>query len=195
MAIKLGLTGGIGCGKSVVLHLLSAMGVPVYIADDEAKRITSTDPEIRQKLTDLLGDEVFPGGQLNKQLLAAFLFSNPDNAQIINNIIHPKVKDDFICWSLKHKESPYVAIESAILIEAGFTDAVDVIAMVYAPMDLRLERLAKRDVSSTKEQILKRIQSQMDDEKKKSLVHFVILNDERTAIIPQVIELMNFTSL
>jgi dephospho-CoA kinase len=195
MAIKIGLTGGIGCGKSVVLHLLSAMGIPVYIADDEAKRITSTDPEIRQKLTDLLGDGVFLDGQLNKQLLATFLFSDPDNAKIINNVIHPKVKEDFICWTLKYKEFPYIAIESAILIEAGFADAVDIIAMVYAPMDLRLERLARRDASSTKEQILKRIQSQMDDEEKRSLAHFVILNDEKAAIIPQVIELMNFTSL
>ncbi|WP_321436543.1 dephospho-CoA kinase [uncultured Bacteroides sp.] len=195
MAIKIGLTGGIGSGKSVVSHLLATMGIPVYIADDEAKRITSSDITIRQQLVHLLGEEIFSNGELNKKLLAAYLFSDPENAKIVNGIIHPRVKEDFVRWASLNNHYPIVAIESAILIEAGFEDEVDIIVMVSAPLDLRLKRLALRDSSSSKEQIKKRIQSQMDDEEKKSMANFVIVNDEETPVIPQIIELMNFTSL
>jgi len=190
MAIKIGLTGGIGSGKSVVSHLLKTMGIPVYIADDESKRITSTDTLIKQQLINLLGEEVYINGVLNKNLLAAYIFSDAEHAKIVNEIIHPRVKEDFVKWVAKNSKYPVVAIESAILIEAGFTDEVDIVAMVYAPMDLRLQRLALRDSSSSKEQILKRIQSQMDDEKKKALADFVIVNDEQIPMIPQVIELV-----
>lgn len=190
MAIKIGLTGGIGSGKSVVSHLLKTMGIPVYIADDESKRITSTDAFIKQQLINLLGDEVYINGVLNKNLLAAYIFSDAEHAKIVNEIIHPRVKEDFVKWVAKNTKHPVVAIESAILIEAGFTDEVDIVAMVYAPMDLRLQRLALRDASSSKEQILKRIQSQMDDEKKKALADFVIVNDEQIPVIPQVVELV-----
>ena len=190
MAIKIGLTGGIGSGKSVVSHLLKTMGIPVYIADDESKRITSTDSLIKQQLINLLGDEVYINGVLNKNLLAAYIFSDAEHAKIVNEIIHPRVKEDFVKWVAKNTKHPVVAIESAILIEAGFTDEVDIVAMVYAPMDLRLQRLALRDSSSSKEQILKRIQSQMDDEKKKALADFVIVNDEQIPVIPQVVELV-----
>ncbi|WP_321426138.1 dephospho-CoA kinase [uncultured Bacteroides sp.] len=195
MAIKIGLTGGIGCGKSVVSRLFGIMGVPVYNADNEAKRITSGNNEIRQQLIHLLGEDVFVNGELNKALLATYLFSDPEHAEIVNGIIHPKVKDDFISWASKHNDCPVIAIESAILIEAGFSDAVDKIVMVYAPLELRLERLILRDSTSSKEQILKRIQSQMDDEEKKSLAHFVVVNDEEMPVIPQIIELMKFETL
>jgi dephospho-CoA kinase len=195
MAIKIGLTGGIGCGKSVVSRLLGIMGVPVYNADNEAKKVTSGNNEIKQQLIHLLGEDVFVNGELNKALLATYLFSDPEHAKIVNGIIHPKVKDDFISWASKHDDYPVIAIESAILIEAGFSDVVDKIVMVYAPLELRLERLALRDSASSKEQILKRIQSQMDDEEKKSLAHFVVVNDEEIPVIPQIIELMKFETL
>ncbi|SHF35343.1 dephospho-CoA kinase [Bacteroides luti] len=190
MAIKIGLTGGIGSGKSVVSHLLKTMGIPVYIADDESKRITSTDSLIKQQLINLLGQGVYINGVLNKNLLAAYIFSDAEHAKIVNEIIHPRVKEDFVKWVDKNSKYPVVAIESAILIEAGFTDEVDIVAMVYAPMDLRLQRLALRDSSSSKEQILKRIQSQMDDEKKKALADIIIVNDEQIPVIPQVVELV-----
>lgn len=190
MAIKIGLTGGIGSGKSVVSHLLKTMGIPVYIADDESKRITSTDSLIKQQLINLLGQGVYINGVLNKNLLAAYIFSDAEHAKIVNEIIHPRVKEDFVKWVAKNTKHPVVAIESAILIEAGFTDEVDIVAMVYAPMDLRLQRLALRDSSSSKEQILKRIQSQMDDEKKKALADIIIVNDEQIPVIPQVVELV-----
>ena len=142
-----------------------------------------------------LAKKCFFEGKLNKKLLAAYLFADPEHAKTVNGIIHPKVKEDFKCWVSQNNNFPLVAIESAILIEAGFADEVDVIAMVYAPLELRLERLAQRDYSSTKEQIMKRIQSQMGDEEKKAMAHFIIVNDEEKPLIPQIIELMNFASL
>lgn len=189
MAIKIGITGGIGSGKSVVSRLLKGMGIPVYIADDEAKRITATDSVIKQKLVDLLGDEVFEGGVLNKPFLASYLFSDAKHAEVINAIIHPRVKEDFIEWAKRNSHFPVLAMESAILIESGFAEEVDCIVMVSAPLDLRIRRAMKRD-SSSEELIRKRILSQMDDDEKMKLAHFVILNNDETSIISQVKQLL-----
>jgi len=189
MPIKLGITGGIGSGKSVVSRLLEVMNVPVYIADTESKRLTATDPYIRKELIKLLGEEVYQNDKLNKPLLANYLFSDPEHARKVNSIIHPRVKEDFRQWAEKHKASPIIAMEAAILIEAGFADEVDHIVMVYAPMDLRIERATKRD-AAPKEAIVKRIQSQMSDEEKISLAHYTIWNDDSRSIIPQVEDLV-----
>jgi dephospho-CoA kinase len=190
MPIKLGITGGIGSGKTVVSRLLEMMGVPVYLSDTESKRLTATDPHIRRELIALLGEEVYSDGELNKPLLAGYLFSDPEHARKINGIIHPSVAADFRQWAEKHKDAPLIAMESAILIEAGFADEVDHIVMVYAPIDVRIERVLKRDASS-KEAIATRIRSQMSDEEKRIKAHYTILNDGTQAIIPQVEDLLN----
>jgi dephospho-CoA kinase len=190
MPIKLGITGGIGSGKTVVSRLLEMMGVPVYLSDAESKRLTATDPHIRRELIALLGEEVYPNGELNKPLLAGYLFSDPEHARKINGIIHPRVATDFRQWAEKHKDAPLIAMESAILIEAGFADEVDRIVMVYAPMDIRIERILKRD-ASTKEAIAARIRNQMSDEEKRAKAHYTILNDGTQAVIPQVEDLLN----
>lgn len=189
MAIKIGITGGIGSGKSVVSRLLKCMGIPVYIADDEAKRITATDVVIKEQLVALLGNDVFVNGELNRPLLAAFLFSDEANAKVINGIIHPRVKADFIAWAERNSNCPLIAMESAILIESGFVSEVDYIVMVSAPLNIRIERAMKRD-SSTEELIRKRIESQMDDEKKRNLAHFVITNSGETSLILQINQLL-----
>lgn len=190
MPIKLGITGGIGSGKSVVSRLLEVMGVPVYIADTEAKRLTATDPQIRRKLIALLGEEVYRGGTLNKPFLANYLFAAPEHAQRINEIIHPAVKADFRSWVEAHKTCPIVGMEAAILIEAGFSEDVDHIVMVYAPLELRIARAVERD-KSTPEAIAKRIASQMNDEEKRAKAHYTIVNDNTEPIIPQVQRLLN----
>lgn len=190
MPIKLGITGGIGSGKSVVSHLLEVMGVPVYIADIESKKLTAVHPQIRRELTALLGSEVYLNGELNKPFLANYLFGDPEHTQKVNEIIHPRVKEDFRQWVASHKQYPIVAIEAAILIEAGFAEEVDHIVMVYAPLDLRIKRAVKRD-KSTEEAIIKRIQSQMNDEEKRAKAHYTIFNDHIEPIIPQVEGLLN----
>lgn len=189
MTIKIGITGGIGSGKSVVSRLLEIMGVPVYISDSEAKRLTQTDRTIREGLTGLLGEDVYAGGMLNKPLLASYLFGSPEHARQVNGIIHPRVKEDFRIWARRHADSRIVGIESAILIEAGFASEVDKIVLVYAPEEVRIRRAVARDASS-REAIRRRIASQMSDEKKREQADFVIVNDGETPLIPQVLQLI-----
>lgn len=193
MPIKIGITGGIGSGKSVVSRLLEVMGVPVYISDMETKHLTATDIRIRQALIALLGEEVYRNGELNKPMLASYLFSDPKHAKQVNSIIHPLVKRDFRQWVQLRNAFPIVGIESAILIEAGFSGEVDVVVMVYAPEEIRLQRAMERD-ASTRELIEKRIRSQMSDEKKRMQADFVIVNDGETPLIPQVLELITSLS-
>ena len=189
MAIRIGITGGIGSGKSVVSKILSLLDIPIYLSDDEAKRLTATDEAIRRELTDLLGDELYQGGMLNKQMLANFLFASAENAEKINAIIHPQVKQDFRRWCTRHSASPFVAMESAILFESGFDSEVDVVVMVYAPQEVRIQRAMMRDAAS-RTQIEQRIKHQMDDEVKCSKAHYVLINDDKTALIPQVLQLL-----
>lgn len=193
MAIKIGITGGIGSGKSVVSRLLEMMGIPVYISDVEAKRITHTDEVIRRELSALVGTEVFQDGGLNRSLLASYMFGHPEHVKEVNGIIHPRVKEDFRQWAESFEDGQLVGMESAILIESGFGDEVDFLVMVYAPLEVRLERAVKRD-SSSRELIMKRIAAQMSDEEKREHADFVIVNDDETLIIPQVLELISLVS-
>ena len=182
MTIRIGITGGIGSGKSVVSRLLEVMGIPVYISDVETKQLMMTDTCIRSELT-----------SLNKPLLASYLFGSPGHARQINGIIHPRVKEDFRQWLRRRATCSMAGIESAILIEAGFAGEVDVVVMVYAPEEIRVQRAMKRDASS-RELIEKRIRSQMSDEEKRGQADFVIVNDGETPLIPQVLALITFLS-
>ncbi len=193
MTKKIGLTGGIGSGKSVVSRLLEVMGVPVYISDVETKRLMLTDEGIRQGLIALLGPDVYLDGLLNKPMLAAYLFSGPEQAARINSIVHPRVKEDFRRWTACHAGCELVGIESAILIEAGFASEVDSVVMVYAPEEVRIARAMLRDGAS-RTQIEARVRSQMDDERKKAQADCVIVNDGKTPLIPQVLSLISSLS-
>lgn len=193
MSIKIGINGGIGSGKSVVSRLLEIMGVPVYISDVETKLLMVSDSFIRQELVALLGEEVYVDGVLNKPLLASYLFGNPEHAKQINSIVHPRVKDDFRRWAQCRSDYSTVGIESAILIEAGFSGEVDVIVMVYAPEEVRILRAVRRDGSS-RELIEKRIRSQMSDEEKRGKADIVIVNDGETPLIPQVLDFIDSLS-
>lgn len=193
MAIKIGITGGIGSGKSVVSRLLEIMGVPVYVSDIEAKRITQTDEVIRRELCALVGQEVFQGGELNRSMLATYMFGHPEHINEVNGIIHPRVKNDFRQWAAQFENGQLVGMESAILIESGFRDEVDFLVMVYAPLEVRVARAVSRDCS-TKELVMKRIEAQMSDETKRNHADFVIVNDDETPIIPQVLKLISLVS-
>lgn len=183
--IKIGITGGIGSGKSVVATLLRLYGIPVYIADEESKRLTNSSPVIRRALVDLVGEAVYDAdGKLDKPRLANFIFGQPEHLARVNAIIHPEVNRDFLDWS-ERQEKAFCAIESAILFESGFDRIVDVKLMVLAPLEIRLERAIARDHASC-EALERRIKSQMADEEKASRSDFVIHNDGRQALIPQV---------
>lgn len=183
--IKLGITGGIGSGKSTVSQIFSLSGVPVYIADIESKRLVATSPTIRKKLINLFGEELYSGGVLNKPLLASHIFNDKKKLEIVNAIIHPEVERDFIEWVKKHAQCNIVAHEAAILFESGFNRMMDKVLMVYTPLDIRIERTMLRD-NLPKEKVMERIQNQMSDEEKAKLSDFVIVNDNTKSLIEQV---------
>ena len=186
--IKIGITGGIGSGKSTVARLFTLLGVPVYIADDESKRLTDTPHIIRKQPPALLGHHIKPAEGLKKKRLAELIFGNAEHLHAVNAIIHPVVKQDFLAWT-KRQRTPLCAIESAILFEAGFEYTVDCTLMVYTPLELRIARIGQRD-GSLPQEIARRIQSQMDDEEKRTRADHMILNDGQQALIPQVVDFL-----
>lgn len=188
--IRIGITGGIGSGKSMVSHLLRVFGVPVYVSDVETKRLMASDLSIRRELQTLLGKDVYAEGRLDKSLLASYLFASPEHARRVNAIVHPRVKADFRAWTERHADCPMAGIESAILIEAGFRDVVDRVVLVTAPEELRIVRAMRRD-SAAREDIVRRIRSQMSDDEKRRYADYVILNDDLTPLIPQVRKLLS----
>ena len=148
--IKLGITGGIGSGKSVVARLLQVMDVPVYLTDDAAKQLMTESSDIRRELSALAGAEVYrPDGSLNRALLAAYMFGHPDRVARVNSIVHPRVKADFLRWcgEQERRGFPLVGMECAILYESGFDSLVDRVLTVSAPVDIRLQRVMRRDAA------------------------------------------------
>ena len=183
--VRIGLTGGIGCGKSYVARLLEKRGIPVYDSDSEAKRLSDSSVDIRNRLIALTGmGNLYADGMLDRKMLASYLFASKENARAVENIIHPVVKADFINWAANQTAS-ISAIESAILFESGFTDVVDYIVVVDAPMELRIDRCVNRD-STTKERVLERMAAQMSQEEKCALADFVIFNDNVSDLEQQI---------
>ncbi|MFT3994290.1 MAG: dephospho-CoA kinase [Dysgonomonas sp.] len=188
--IQVGITGGIGSGKSTISEIFSLCGVPVYIADKESKKLTNSSPIIREKLIKNFGDTIYANGVLNKSLLASYIFGNKNNLELVNSIIHPEVEKDYLNWVVNNKKYNIVAKEAAILFESGFQKFVDKVIMVYTPLEMRIERTMKRDGIS-REKVLERINNQMSDEKKIKLSDFVIVNDGTESLIGQVISILN----
>ena len=174
--IRLGITGGIGSGKSYVAQMLQARwDVSVYDCDSEAKRLTAESDDIRTALTQLVGDHLWQQGQMQKPVLAAYLFASPEHAAQVNAIIHPAVRRDFLRWADAHSRSPVVAIESAILCESGFHTLVDSILLVDAPLEVRLQRAMLRDGAS-RQQVMARMARQ-DSAQARQLARFTVIND------------------
>lgn len=187
--IKLGITGGIGSGKSTVSQIFATLGIPVYIADIESKRLTDTSPIIKYKLTKLFGEDLYPNNRLDKKKLASLIFNNEEYLDKVNKIIHPEVAKDYQDWVTKHKKSNIVAKEAAILFESGFNKFVDKTIMVYTPLEMRIERTMKRD-NVNRENVLNRIKNQMPDEEKAKLSDFIIVNDNSRSLIEQVLTIL-----
>ena len=186
----IGITGGIGSGKSMVSALLRVYGVPVYDADHESKRLLVTSLTIRRGLTTLLGPEIYrPDATLDRARMAALIFADADLLARVNAIIHPAVGDDFDAWR-KRLTVPLCAMESAILFESGFDLRAEVRLTVYAPEAIRLQRVMARD-SAAEADVRRRMQSQWTDERKAALSDAVITNDGLSALIPQVEALLN----
>ena len=172
--IKIAVTGGIGSGKSYISHLLEDMHIPVYNADNEAKRLTFSDAGIRGELIALLGEEVYKDGLLHLSI-----------RRQRQMCIRDRVRKDFTVWVERQEKCEIVGMESAILYEAGFQDTVDAVIMVYAPVELRIQRAMYRDGAS-EEQVRARIAAQMDDEEKRRRADFTVVNDGVQLLIPQL---------
>jgi dephospho-CoA kinase len=170
----IGLTGGIGSGKTTVANHFIAAGIPVYIADDAARKIMQS-PEILREIEKTFGGSVFEKGVLNRQKLAEIVFSNLDKLKKLNAIIHPAVKKNFGNWILNHKNSPFVIYEAAILFESGSYKDCDMIITVTAPLETRIERVIQRD-KTTRQDVFKRINMQWTDEQRQAKSDFVIEN-------------------
>ena len=169
----IGITGGIGSGKTTITKYIESLGYPVYIADDEAKKLLDT-PDVVKQLIDSFGTEIIDNNLVDKKKLATFVFGNENKLKQLNEIIHPKVRKHFIDW-IKQWDKPFVVKEAAILFESGAYKDCDYTILVTAPEDVRVERVIKRD-NTTKEDVIKRIRSQWSDEDKAKLSDFVIQN-------------------
>ena len=181
---RIGITGGIGAGKSLVAEIIKAMGYPVYNSDERAKELTDSNPKIKEGLIHLFGVEIYQNDTLNKFALAQAIFSDESLREKVNALIHPIVREDFNLWALAQNNS-LVFNESAILFETGSFKNFDAIILVYAPTELRIKRIMKRDNCSENE-VLKRMNSQFSDEEKYQLTEFRVLNDEQTPLLVQV---------
>jgi len=170
----IGLTGGIGSGKTTVANHFIAAGIPVYIADDAARKIMQS-PEILREIEKTFGGSVFEKGVLNRQKLSEIVFSNLDKLKKLNAIIHPAVKKNFGNWILNHKNSPFVIYEAAILFESGSYKDYDMIITVTAPLETRIERVIQRD-KTTRQDVFKRINMQWTDEQRQAKSDFVSEN-------------------
>jgi len=186
---RIGLTGGIGSGKSYIAKILEHMGYPVYYSDARAKELTKSNPTIKMGLISLFGEEVYEGNQLNSELIASKIFNDDELRTTVNELIHPIVRADFENWALNQK-SAMVFNEAAILFETGSYRNFDATILVCAPIELKIERVMKREKCS-REAVLERMSKQWSDEDKRKLADFSILNDNQNPVLIQLETIIN----
>ena len=184
----IGLTGGIGSGKTMVAEYFKSLGIPVYIADKEARQLMTSE-NIINALSNEFGKEILENGILNREKLAQLVFNNPKKLQILNSIVHPEVKKHFDNWVEKHKNYPFIVKEAAILFESGSYKYCDTIITVTAPLETRLQRVMERD-KTDRESVLKRIENQWTDEQRIAKSNYVIHNLSIESTNKQVDEIL-----
>jgi dephospho-CoA kinase len=182
---QVGLTGGIGSGKTLVGSVLSKLGIPVYDADGHARRLMNEDPLLKEQIVELFGEEAYLDGMLNRRYLAGRVFGNQQMLSRLNKLVHPAVRKDYRNW-LAQQEAPYAVEEAAILFESGADRFMDLTILVFAPVELRISRVMKRD-GMGEEQIRKRMKHQMDEEEKRRLSDAIIINNGIEMLLPQII--------
>ena len=188
--LKIGITGSIGAGKSTVAGIFKVLGVPVFDADATAKNILNTDSVLREQIAATFGSETYKNGLLDRKYLATLVFNNPNQLAKLNALVHPATIEAANIWA-KHWEvqgCPYILKEAALLFEAGTNVGLDFIIGVTAPVEMRIARVMERD-HVTREEVLKRMQHQLDDTEKMKRCNFVIDNNEASLVIPEVLAL------
>jgi dephospho-CoA kinase len=185
--LKIGLTGGLGSGKSTVAHIFEVLGVPVYYADSASKRLMDDDEAVKADVLQAFGERVYPGGKLDRKYLAEIVFKDEKKLELLNSIVHPATLFDAAEW-MKKQITPYVIKEAALIFESGSHETLDHVIGVKAPLALRLQRAMKRD-NIPRDEAMGRINRQISEEIKLRLCDFIIVNDEQQMVIPQVLEL------
>lgn len=188
--LKIGLTGGIGSGKSYVGKIFGEMNIPVYEADREARRLMEKDSAIRDSVVSLFGNKAYEEEKLNNTYIGSIVFNDRIMLDRLNAIVHPAVQDDFLKWAETRADYPYVIEEAAILFESGAAKNMDYIIFVKADLETRIERVMKRDQVS-REVVQNRIKNQGGDREKEKLADFIINNDNDSMILPQIVDLHN----
>lgn len=189
MMIRVGLTGNIGTGKTMVSRIFETLGTPVYHADEEAKKFL-TDKVVKDTLLNRFGDLIKTDNQIDRKKLATIVFKDKNSLEFLNSVIHPRVKADLKSWMSAHLSDPYIIQEAAILFESGFHTEFDKVILVVSPPEIAVKRVMERD-GLPEQEIRKRIHHQWDQERKKELADFVIYNDETHLVIPQVLTIHN----
>lgn len=187
MILKVGITGGIGSGKSTVAKVFEVLGIPVYYADDAAKRLMNEDELLKTELQELFGKETYIDGKLNRKYLADLVFNDEEKLSLLNSIIHPATLRDSDQWMMQ-QSTPYAIKEAALIFESGAQEHLDYVIGVSAPLPARLQRVMKRD-HVTREEVKARMEKQLDESIKMRLCDYVITNDEQELVIPQVIKI------
>lgn len=186
--LRIGITGGIGSGKSTVCRIFEQLGVPVFYADQETREMYNNHPELRQKLIKEFGADMYNESELNRPALAAAVFKNPEALSRLNGIVHPYVFERFEAWCRKHSDVPYTLKEAAILFESGSYKRLHYIIGVTAPQEMRIQRVMERD-HTTRAAVEDRMKNQMDQNELVSRCQFIIENDGEKSLIAQVTEL------
>ncbi|MGZ5245132.1 MAG: dephospho-CoA kinase [Bacteroidia bacterium] len=187
--LKIGITGGMGSGKTTVCKVFETYGVPLYYADDRAKLVMNQNDEVKKKLKALFGDDIYgEDGILNKKRMSEKAFSNPYMLKKLESVIHPAVAEDFEEWANQFTDKPYIVKEAAMLFESGSYKHMDKNILVKADLEERLKRIIKRD-NTTREKAMLRIDKQWTDEEKEPLSDYILYNNSETLLLPQIIKL------
>ena len=187
MLLKIGITGGIGSGKTTVAKIFELLNVPVYYADTATKQLYHTNKELMAQLKQHFGEDVYTNDQLNRSRLAAMVFNDPEKLALLNHLVHPLTIQDAENW-MQQQSGPYIIKEAALLFESGSVSGLDYVIGVRAPQHLRLKRAMDRD-GATRDQVLGRMSQQLDENIKMRLCDYIIDNNEQQLVIHQVLQL------
>lgn len=185
--IRIGLTGGIGSGKTTVAKIFETLGIPVYYADDAAKRIMNEDAALREAIQQNFGEESYTNNTLNRSYLASVVFGSAEKLALLNKLVHPLTIADSEAW-MQLQTGPYAIKEAALIFESDVWKDLDKVIGVSSPIELRLQRTMERD-GANREAVQARISKQMDEDEKMKRCDFVLYNDETQLLIPQVLAL------
>lgn len=187
--LEIGVTGGIGSGKSLVCKIFSLLGVPVYNADNRARWLTNNDQNIKQSLIAEFGSQAYNESGLNRDYMAGKVFNDPEQLSILNGIVHPAVGKDYDQWVNEHHEHAYVIKEAALIFEAGSYKRLDKVINVSAPEELRIARVLQRDPFRTEKEVKSIIEKQMAESERQQRADYNVYNDEKQMLIPQILNL------